>query len=238
MQRAVDQLIHDVALQNLPVVFALDRSGAVPDDGETHQGIFDIALFRPVPGLSILTPASAAEMRLMLVWALEQGSPVLIRYPKAPCPTEQESFSLPVVSGRGVFVQREALDTLIVCTGGMYSEVHEAANLLGRSGKPVDILNLRFVKPLDEAWFLDAVHGYRNVVFVEDGVITGSISRDLAALLHTRSTVVYTDVLAFQEIFYPQGNRSEILTAAGLSPAHIADCVAALRERSLSDSFL
>ncbi|HQB88944.1 MAG TPA: 1-deoxy-D-xylulose-5-phosphate synthase [Treponemataceae bacterium] len=238
MQRAVDQLIHDVALQNLPVVFALDRSGAVPDDGETHQGIFDIALFRPVPGLSILTPASAAEMRLMLVWALEQGSPVLIRYPKAPCPTEQEAFSLPVVSGRGVFVQREALDTLIVCTGGMYSEVHEAANLLGRSGKPVDILNLRFVKPLDEAWFLDAVHGYRNVVFVEDGVITGSISRDLAALLHTRSTVVYTDVLAFQEIFYPQGNRSEILTAAGLSPAHIADCVAALRERSLSDSFL
>ena len=74
MQRAVDQLIHDVALQNLPVVFALDRSGAVPDDGETHQGIFDIALFRPVPGLSILTPASAAEMRLMLVWALEQKS--------------------------------------------------------------------------------------------------------------------------------------------------------------------
>lgn len=235
MQRAVDQLIVDVALQNLPVIFALDRSGPVPDDGETHQGIFDLSLFRPVPGITILTPASAMEMRLMLNWACEVHGPVILRYPKAPCPTEQEGFSLPVVSGRGVFVQSEGLDSLIVCTGGMFPEVQEAANILGRSGNPVDILSLRFVKPVDEAWFLDAVHEYRNIVFVEDGVITGSISRELESLLHRRNPRIRCSVLAFQELFYPQGSRSDILAAAGLSPAHIADSVAALRTAVSSD---
>lgn len=174
----------------------------------------------------------------MLQWALDQNSPVVIRYPKAPCPTEQDAFSAPIVTGRGVFVQREGLDTLIVCTGGIFAEVHEAANILGRSGNPVDIMNLRFIKPLDEAWLLDAFQGYRAVVFVEDGVSTGGIARELAALLQTHHQGVATDVLAFQEIFYPQGTRSEILTAAGLSPAHIADCVNALRKQSRSDSRL
>lgn len=229
MQRAVDQLIVDVALQNLPVIFALDRSGPVPDDGETHQGIFDLSLFRPIPGVAMLAPASAMEMRLMLNWAVEQHIPVILRYPKAPCPTEQDGFSLPVVSGQGVFVQSEGHDSLIVCTGGIFPEVQEAANILGRSGNPVDILNLRFVKPVDEAWFLAAVHEYRNIVFVEDGVITGSISRELDSLVHRNNPRIQCTVLAFQELFYPQGSRSEILAAAGLSPAHIADSVSALR---------
>lgn len=235
MQRAVDQLIVDVALQNLPVIFAMDRSGPVPDDGETHQGIFDLALFRPVPGIAILAPASAAEMRLMLKWAIDQHCPVILRYPKAPCPTEQEGFSLPVVSGRGVFVQSEGLDSLVVCTGGVFPEVQEAANILGRSGNPVDVLNLRFVKPVDEPWFLDAVHTYRNIVFVEDGVITGSISRELESLVYKMNPRIRCTVLAFQELFYPQGTRSEILSAAGLSPAHIADSVAALRAAAHTD---
>ncbi len=235
MQRAVDQLIVDVALQNLPVIFAMDRSGPVPDDGETHQGIFDLALFRPIPGISILAPASTVEMRLMLKWAFDQHSPVVLRYPKAPCPTEQEGFSLPVVNGQGVFVQSEGLDSLVVCTGGMFPEVQEAANILGRSGKPVDILNLRFVKPVDEPWFLDAVHKYRNIVFVEDGVITGSISRELESLVHRMNPRTRCTVLAFQELFYPQGTRSDILSAAGLSPAHIADSVTSLRAAAHSD---
>lgn len=238
MQRAVDQLIVDVALQNLPVIFALDRSGPVPDDGETHQGLFDLALFRSVPGIIILTPASALEMRRMFDWAFEQHGPVIVRYPKAPCPTEQDAFSLPVVHGRGVFVQEENSDTLVVCTGGIFPEVQEAANILGRSGNPIDMMNLRFVKPVDEPWFLDAVHEYQNIVFVEDGVITGSISRELEALVHRTYPGIRCGVLAFQELFYPQGTRSEILSAAGLSPAHIADCVVSLRSSAHSDSRL
>jgi len=142
IQRAVDQIIHDAALQNLPIVIALDRAGFVADDGETHQGLFDIALFRPVPNCAILAPASAAELQLMLSWALEDrpqppastaaergeradnllslvegkaftGGPVLIRYPKSRCPLEVAAFSLPLELGRGVFVSGPHNDSTV-----------------------------------------------------------------------------------------------------------------------------
>ncbi len=237
MQRAVDQVIHDVALQELPVVFAMDRSGAVPDDGETHQGLYDIALFRPVPGLSILTPASAREMSIMLDWALEQDRSVMLRYPKGSCPTETEAFSAPLETGRGVFVAREGCDVLVACTGGMYGEVHEAANMLARSGGGVDVLNLRFVKPVDELWLAESLAGYQAVVFVEDGMKTGGIAEYLASLVRERLPLVRVSALAFDELYYPQGTRSQILTSAGLSPAHIADEVLRLRDLIRSEKF-
>jgi 1-deoxy-D-xylulose-5-phosphate synthase len=234
MQRAVDQLIHDVALQGLPVVFALDRSGAVPDDGETHQGLYDIALFRPVPGISVLSPASVAEMRLMLSWALDQDHPVILRYPKAACPTELPAFSLPLEEGRGAFTHRDGSDALIVCTGGIYAEVHEASNVLARSGSPVDSYLLRFIKPIDEAFFLAAVASYNCVVIVEDGIETGGVAKYLESLIAEKFPDIATSALAFGELFYPQGTRAEILASAGLSPAHIADEVKRLRAKVLS----
>ena len=225
MQRAVDQVIHDVALQHLPVVFALDRAGPVPDDGETHQGLYDISLLRPVPGISILAPASVHEMNAMMDWSLQQDHPVVIRYPKGACPTEEGAFSLPLEKGRGVFVHRDGTDTLIVCTGGMYGEVHEACNILARAGTPADCYLLRFIKPVDERHFLQACSAYRNIVIVEDGIQTGGIAQALASLLRSRRSDVRTAVLAFGELFYPQGSRRDILASAGLSSAHISDAV-------------
>lgn len=233
LQRAVDQVIHDVALQRLPVIFALDRSGPVPDDGETHQGLYDIALLRSVPGLTILAPASVKEMQLMLDWALAADSPVVLRYPKSAAPTEQDAFALPVVSGQGVFVHRLHTDVLIVSTGGMFAEVLEAANILARAGRPVDIYTLRFIKPLDEQALCAAFSSYKSVLFVEDGVQTGGIGSALSSLCHDALPELRTSVLAFDELFYPQGTRSEILASAGLSPEHIADEVNFLRAPSL-----
>ncbi|ULQ59708.1 1-deoxy-D-xylulose-5-phosphate synthase [Brucepastera parasyntrophica] len=236
IQRAVDQLIHDVALQHLPVVFALDRAGPVPDDGETHQGLYDIALFRPVPGVSILSPASAAEMKQMLAWAVSQNGPVILRYPKTSCPPELPEFSLPLEAGRGIFTHQAGSDTLIVCTGGIYPEVHEAVNILARNGNPADCYLLRFIKPIDEAYFLEAVLPYKNIVFVEDGIETGGISCALSEITRRSCPEKQISVMAFDEIFYPQGTRAEILASAGLSPAHIADEVAALRYTMVMDS--
>lgn len=238
MQRAVDQLIHDVALQKLPVVFAVDRSGPVPDDGETHQGLYDIALFRPVPGVSILCPCSAIEMHLMLAWALSQEGPVILRYPKAACPTELPAFSLPLEIGRGVFASRENFDSLIVCTGGIYPEALEASNILARSLSPVDLYVIRFIKPLDEEYFISMIASYQCVVFVEDGIATGGIGEHLADLARRANPGVMASVLAFDEIFYPQGTRSEILSSSALSPAHIADEIKALRSRKLLESLI
>lgn len=237
MQRAVDQFIHDVALQGLPLVLALDRAGPVPDDGETHQGLFDISLLRSIPNISILTPSSAQEVSLMLDWALDQNTPVVLRYPKGACPTEQDSFSLPIEKGCGIFTHKEDSDTLIVCTGGMYPEVHEAGNILARAGNHVDTYVLRFVKPIDESNFLKICQSYQSIVFVEDGIQTGGIAQALSLLLHVRNPKVRTCVLAFAELFYPQGTRKEILSYAGLSPNHIVDAVNTMRTSFSSSEF-
>lgn len=234
MQRAIDQVIHDVALQNLGVVFALDRAGAVPDDGETHQGIFDIALMRGIPGMTLLAPASAVELDLCLRWAAQSGTPAAIRYAKNNCPRECAPFALPLEAGRGVLLGAaeygagasaaaagKADSVLIVCAGGIFPEARAAAVGLAREGVNADIYNLRFLKPLDEAWFLRIADGYRAVVFVEDGVTAGGIGRHLELLVRKNLAGARTAALGFPDRFMAQGTRAEILEDAGLSPESI-----------------
>ncbi len=219
LQRAVDQIIHDTALQNLPVIFALDRAGAVPGDGETHQGLFDISLLRPIPNISILCPASEKELDLMLGWALLQDQPAFIRYPKASCPKETEEFSAPIIAGRGVLIRNsDKSNVLLVCTGGMYQEAKDAANQLAHKGIYSDIYNIRFAKPVDENFFLSVAENYLHIIFIEDGVEIGGISAYLSNLLKNKNT----EILAFADMFFPQGTRSEIFAAAGVSSEHIA----------------
>ena len=104
IQRSVDQIIHDICIQNLHAVFMVDRAGAVPGDGITHQGIYDIALFRSIPNLKLISVVSEKDMQLCFKWAENQKSPVVIRYPKLSCPTEIPEFSTPVEEGKGIFV--------------------------------------------------------------------------------------------------------------------------------------
>ncbi len=232
MQRAVDQVITDVALQNASVVFALDRSGAVPDDGETHQGIYDIALFRPVPNVTLLAPASAAELGLCLEWAVAQNSPVMLRYPKAVCPSECDEFTVPLERGRGVLIPcryAENARLLFVCTGGLFSEALAASRLLWEKERPADIYNLRFIKPIDTDFFIQTVSRYDAVVCAEDGVLNGGISRYLQALINVHCPGVRTAAAGFGDAFFSQGKRCEILESAGLSSA----CLAARMEELL-----
>ena len=222
MQRSVDQLIHDIALQKVPSVFVLDRAGAVPGDGETHQGAFDISLFRPIPGVTLIAPASAEELRLALKWACSQNLPVIIRYPKASCPEEEPAFSEPFVCGRGVLVKNpEKAENLFVCTGGIFPEVKEAVKMLSEKGCAADIYNLRFTKPLDKQYFLDTVSNYKKIVFVEDGIRIGGIGTYLESLLQRSLTGKKTAVSGFPDRFIPQGKRSEILEKAHLSPEYL-----------------
>lgn len=222
IQRSIDQIIHDTALQNLPVIFALDRAGAVPGDGETHQGIFDISLLRPVPNMNILCPASAKELDLMLEWAFHLDQPTAIRYPKCSCPREIAEFSLPIESGRGVLIKNSFKSTvLIACTGGIYSEVKEASDMLAHKEIFTDIYNIRFAKPVDERYFLDIAKKYSHIIFVEDGAEIGGVCAYLSTLVLNKLNI-QTDVMAFQDMFFPHGTRSEIFEAAGISPSHIA----------------
>ena len=235
MQRSVDQMIHDIALQKAHAVFMLDRAGAVPADGVTHQGIFDISLFRPIPDLEILSPVSQNDLKLCFDWAVDKGTCVVIRYPKLSCPTEFPQFSSPVELGRGIFMpctefvienvtekQLEAHKNkvLVVLTGGMYPEAQKAVRSVLLEDGYADMYILRFIKPFDESYFLELAKKYYGVVFVEDGVKIGGICEYLKSIL-AENGILNTKLLGFDDKFFSHGTRDEILEAAGLSVNHI-----------------
>lgn len=235
MQRSVDQMIHDIALQKAHAVFMLDRAGAVPSDGVTHQGVFDISLFRPIPDLEILSPVSQNDLKLCFDWAVDKGTCVVIRYPKLSCPTEFPQFSSPVELGRGIFMpctefvienvtekQLEAHKNkvLVVLTGGMYPEAQKAVRSVLLEDGYADMYILRFIKPFDESYFLELAKKYYGVVFVEDGVKIGGICEYLKSIL-AENGILNTKLLGFDDKFFSHGTRDEILEAAGLSVNHI-----------------
>jgi 1-deoxy-D-xylulose-5-phosphate synthase len=200
IQRSVDQIIHDVGLQNLPVTFALDHAGFVTADGETHQGLFDISLFRAVPNMTILAPAGAAELRRMLDWALGarerdgEAGPVMIRYPKALCPAEPPALSLPLEKGRGVWLSGgcEEGRLCLAFAGGLYREALDAARRLEAEGITADLYNLRFLKPVDEDYLADIMNRYAAVAFMEEGIQSGGFGEyaaELAQRRHCRSAL-------------------------------------------------
>lgn len=240
IQRSVDQVIHDVALQKSRVVIVLGRAGPVPGDGETHQGLFDIALFRPVPGVKILCPASAADLRLCMDYALGCGGPVILRFPKNACPTERDAFALPVEEGRGTLVDcgsfapslelqlpRGCPRVLLACSGGMYPETLEAARALLMKGIRADVYALRFIKPIDEKFFVSIARGFDGVLLAEDGIVTGGVSEHLRGVL-AESGISNVAVKAFPEKFFAQGTRAEILEDALMSPRFLEAEAAAL----------
>ena len=234
-QRAVDQIIHDVCLQNLPVVFALDRAGLVSDDGETHQGIFDISLFRSVPNLSILAPAGEEEFSLMLQWALAdslpegtRSGPVMLRYPKASCPCGDAAFSLPLEVGRGAWVKHGVNNgggskkICIAFTGGLYPQVMAADTILQTHGIAAALYNLRFLKPVDEDYLAEIMNRHDLVIFAEEGRRSGGFGEYACELALRRGCSCQVVLLAIGEKFDAQGRREELLSGNSLDGEGIA----------------
>jgi len=230
IQRAVDQVIHDAALQKLPVVIALDRSGFVGADGETHQGLFDIALFRSAPNTVILAPASETEMRLMLDWALDQETgPTILRYPKAYCPDEAGAFSQPLEKGRGVWVSKNGGQACIAFTGSLYSQAREASAILAERGIAADLYNLRFLKPVDEDHLAGIFNSYELVCVAEEGMIEGGFGEYAAALARRRNCKAAIVIAAVQSGFFENeralGTREELLALNDLDGGGIAGTI-------------
>jgi len=228
IQRSVDQVIHDAALQKLPVIIALDRSGFVGADGETHQGLFDISIFRSTPNMTILSPTSENEMRLMFEWALgidetrlsadiadlhglikKEGEkvisgPVIIRYPKALCPEEIDAFSQPVQRGRGVWVAKNEYSKNEVClvfTGSLYSEAQKAGEILKEKGINIDLYNIRFLKPVDEDYLCGIMNDYKLICIMEEGIKDGGFGEYAATLALQRKCGAHVQVMAALNLF-------------------------------------
>ncbi|MDR2101778.1 MAG: 1-deoxy-D-xylulose-5-phosphate synthase [Treponema sp.] len=225
IQRAMDQVIHDVAQQNLPVIFALDRAGFVSDDGETHQGLFDISLFSPVPDMTILAPAGGGELALMLDWALAAPGPVMIRYPKAVCPGDVLACSLPLEKGRGVFIREGGGSLCLAFTGSLYPQVLDAAERLLARGIGADLYNLRFLKPHDEDYLTALMNRYEGVFFIEEGILRGGFGEYAAALGLRRGVSARVFTLGVGDSFAAQGKREELLRINGLDGEGIAAAV-------------
>ncbi|ADN02774.1 1-deoxy-D-xylulose-5-phosphate synthase [Spirochaeta thermophila] len=224
LQRAIDQVIHDVAIPKLPVVFAIDRAGLVPGDGETHQGIFDVPMLKAVPGMTILMPATADEMHLMLRWALERGGPVALRYPKDVCLPPLSACEGELIPGRGVFLRETGeAHVLLVGAGGHLRELLSAAELLSGEGIPADVYHLRFLKPLDLVHLGKIFSRYRGVYLLEDGVASGGVGETILAAVDVEGVrLVHKGV---PDEFPTHATRQELLADYGLDAAHIAELV-------------
>jgi 1-deoxy-D-xylulose-5-phosphate synthase len=199
LQRACDQVFHELCLQRLPVVLAIDRAGLVPGDGPTHQGLYDVGWLRPFPGLTLAAPKDGAELAALLAWALRQPGPVALRYPKAPLPPPDlfPASSSPVEAGRAEVLaggSSGSADVVLVAYGGAVEQAARARQLLlaeGPSGSiEASLVNARFAKPLDERTLGKCLAEAALVVTIEDGALAcgfGSAVAELATRIGRRA---------------------------------------------------
>lgn len=217
MQRAVDQVLHDVALPNLHVIFAMDRAGAVGEDGETHQGFFDIALFKSLPHVTMMAPSNGVELRAFLGFALAQRGPVILRFPKARIECAEAVAVDPIVTGRGVFLRTHPHSTLLVCALGPIAQTAaKSIDRLAAKGIYVDVYSLRFVSPIDEAYLASICQHYSEILTAEEGLRGGGVGETIISILARRSINVAVTILGFGAMPPAQASRDEILRDAGL----------------------
>jgi 1-deoxy-D-xylulose-5-phosphate synthase len=173
LQRAYDQVIHDVCIQNLPVVFAMDRGGVVGDDGRTHQGVFDISYLRPIPNMVLMAPKDENELRHMIYTAVKHDGPIAVRYPRGNgfgVAMDAKLHELPIGKAE---VLRRGRDVAIVAYGNPVHAALAAADLLAEEGVSATVVNARFAKPVDEELLTELAHDISRIVTVEEGALPG-----------------------------------------------------------------
>lgn len=217
LQRAYDQMIHDVCLQKLPVVFAIDRAGIVGEDGETHQGIFDLSYLRSIPGMAVMAPRNEDELQHMLYTALHGApGPSALRYPrdKGEGVALKEPHLLPWGQGE---LLREGKDLLIAAAGTVANAALAAAErLFNEEGIDAAVINARFVKPLDEKLILEWAARCGRVLTVEENTLVGGFGSAVLELLSKRGLVLPVRRLGIDDRFVEQGPRSLVLSLYGL----------------------
>jgi 1-deoxy-D-xylulose-5-phosphate synthase len=227
LQRAFDPILHDVALQTLPVVFAVDRGGLVGEDGPTHHGSFDLSYLRLVPNLVVMAPKDENEFRDMLFTAARYGEgPVAVRYPRTETlglPRKPLFEMLPI--GRAETL-RHGADVALFAVGDMVSRTLEAADLLGARGIQSLVVNARFVKPLDEDAVLMAARTCRLLVTLENNTVVGGFGCGVSEVLsRTGITGIRVLHLGLPDRFVPHGRLGDLFTQVGLDPQSIARTV-------------
>ena len=222
LQRGYDQLIHDVAIQNLPVVFALDRAGLVGADGATHAGAYDMAYLRCIPNMSVACPADENECRMLLSSAFEQDHPVAVRYPRGAgvgVATQANLDALPFGKGE---VRRQGAGLVIFSFGTLLYPALQAAEKLGAT-----VVNMRWAKPLDVALLLSVATGHDVLVTLEEGAIMGGAGSAVAEALAAAGVIKPLLHLGLRDEFTEHGDPAKLLAQQGLDAAGIEESITA-----------
>lgn len=226
LQRAYDEMMHDVCLQGLPVVFAVDRAGIVGEDGATHNGIFDIAYLRTMPGMVIMAPKDENELRHMLFTAVDHNGPIAIRYPRGQgrgMKFDADLVKMEIGKGEVIYTSQSSdSKQLVIALGSMAYPAVEAAKLAEVRGISSIVVNARFAKPLDEELIVKLAKGSDKIVTVEEGVLDGGFGSAVSELLIDNGINKPIKRLGLPDKFIEHGKRIEILDMYGLTAEKIA----------------
>ena len=223
LQRAYDQIIHDVCLQNLPVVFAVDRAGITGEDGETHQGLFDISFLNSIPNLSLMAPRNEDELQHMLYTAVYAApGPAALRYPRDHGEGVELAEPHLLPWGKGELL-REGEDLLIIAAGTVVNACLAAAEKLFRQGVRTSVINARFIKPLDRELIVHWADRCGRVITVEENVLSGGLGSAVAALLARYGLYLPIKHLGIDDCYVKQGPRAAMLSCYRLDAAGIYD---------------
>jgi len=223
MQRCYDQLVHDIALQDLPVVFALDRAGLVGEDGPTHHGAYDLSFLRSTPHVIMAAPADENELGHLLKTGLDSGKPFILRYPRGAgfnVPVEEELKDLPI--GKGVWLKK-GKDATIVAIGNMVHPALETAELLKEKGLNVGVINARFIKPLDTKILEEALKNSPRLITVEDNALCGGFGSAVAEYITSQDKPFHLLRFGLPDEFIEHGKVSLLQEQLDLTPAKMAE---------------
>ena len=231
-QRAYDQVIHDICIQNLPVVMCVDRAGIVGNDGETHQGIFDMAFFSLIPNITIMSPKDFKELEQMLEFAISLNSPVVIRYPRGGEGKVKFNKCDDIKLGKSEII-KQGKDLTIVAIGKMVNTAVEVSNILKKQNINCEIINSRFLKPLDCEKIEKSIRKTKNVITIEDGILKGGLGSSIIELVNEyKIDNVKVKTYGYDDKFVQHGSVSELEKLNGLDAKSISLSIQILEKLS------
>ncbi len=235
LQRAYDQILHDVCLNNLPVVFAIDRAGLVGSDGKTHQGIFDLAFLLQMPNITVLAPKNAWELKEMLRFAFLQKGPVAVRYPRGEACLSFEEYRTPVEKGKAEWLQRGEGIALLPL-GSMVETAMEAAAVLTEKGMKPSVVNMRFAKPFDTVLLEELKKEHTWIVPMEEGVISGGFCEKIAAYYQGADQISVLKI-ALPDQFIEHGPVTKLKEKYEIDAKSIVGKIMEMTEKSGADLY-
>ncbi len=229
LQRAYDQIVHDVALQNLPVVFCVDRAGVVGEDGATHHGVFDISFLRSLPNMVIISPRNEQELINAMHWATENArQPIVIRYPRGRGVLESLKPAQPISLGKGSLLKK-GKDIAVVSIGKMAEEVTKAIKQLEEHKIFASHYDIRFIKPLDTQLLDEIFTHYTHLAVVEDGIKAGGVGSAILEHLATTDYQIKVSLLGIDNVFVEHGKVSELYKSIGIDASNICTHISNLK---------